>query len=146
MRYHALIAASAIAWATSAPAQQTTDCQPNGIGGVRCTTTGQPSGGGLNWGLLDPNAYQRGYDGALRGQQQMQQLIQQQQFANQQRAEARSRAQQTQAQADQIDSARALGVQAGQLVAAGDCPGAQKLALEAGDLELANSVKSYCGK
>jgi hypothetical protein len=32
------------------------------------------------------------------------------------------------------------------MVAAGDCAGAQKLALDAGDFELANAVKGYCAK
>lgn len=34
----------------------------------------------------------------------------------------------------------------GQLVAAGDCAGAEKLALKAGDFELADTVRGYCAR
>lgn len=34
----------------------------------------------------------------------------------------------------------------GQLVAAGDCAGAEKLALKAGDFELAETVRGYCAR
>ena len=41
---------------------------------------------------------------------------------------------------------RALGKRAGELVLSGDCPGAIKLALEAGNFELAGNVKQYWAK
>ena len=41
---------------------------------------------------------------------------------------------------------RALSEKVGGLAASGDCAGAQSAALDAGDFELANQVKSYCAK
>jgi hypothetical protein len=36
--------------------------------------------------------------------------------------------------------------EAGKMMAAGDCTGAEAYALKAGDLTLAKQVKDYCGK
>lgn len=138
--------------AAPATAQQNTQCTTT-FGITNCTTTGQPTSGGINWGLVDPNAFQRGWDDAQKRQQQQQQAIQQQQQIAAQRQQTllmnqhteQARAQGQQFAAEQA-SAKALGVQAGHMVAAGDCVGAQKLALDAGDFELANAVKGYCAK
>lgn len=56
-----------------------------------------------------------------------------------------AQAQSQRATTQQLD-AQARGIRAGQLVASGDCPGAQKIALDAGDFELAKAVKEYCAK
>ena len=51
---------------------------------------------------------------------------------------------QTPAPAQGEDQARALGDRVGQMVAAGDCRGGEKMALAAGDTKLAQAVRNYC--
>jgi len=43
-----------------------------------------------------------------------------------------------------VAGAQALGERIGRMVAAGDCRGGEKLALDAGDLRLAAAVRKYC--
>ena len=146
-----------------AAAQQNTQCSTT-FGITNCATTGSPTSNGVNRGVLNPNAYQQGLDrskaavdgivesfrqGERDSAQREQTLLlrreaeQSQALAQQSQALAQSQAQ---AGSEQQASAKALGIQAGKLVAAGDCPGAARLALEAGDLELANAIKAYCSK
>jgi hypothetical protein len=40
--------------------------------------------------------------------------------------------------------ARALGDRVGQMVAAGDCRGGERIAMEAGDSALVRAVRNYC--
>lgn len=47
-------------------------------------------------------------------------------------------------QAPVIDRAAELRRRVGKLIAKGDCPGAEKLALEGGDIGLAAQVRDYC--
>ncbi len=56
----------------------------------------------------------------------------------------RAAAAQAQAPAQSEDQARALGDRVGQMVAAGDCRGGEKMALAAGDTKLALAVRNYC--
>lgn len=63
--------------------------------------------------------------------------------AQRDRLEAQQRGQQDDAARQQRDSLRQ---RVGQMVSGGDCAGAQSAALEGGDFELANQVKSYCAK
>ena len=56
----------------------------------------------------------------------------------------RAAAAQAQAPAQGEDQARALGDRVGQMVAAGDCRGGEKMALAAGDTKLAQAVRNYC--
>jgi hypothetical protein len=149
--------------AAPAAAQQNTQCSTT-FGITNCTTTGSASSGGVNRGAINPNAYQQGYDRSKaavdgivesfrqgeRDREQREQALllrrqaeQSQALAQQNQALAQSQAQ---AASDQQAEAKARGIQAGKLVAAGDCAGAARLALEAGDLELANAVKAYCSK
>ena len=44
------------------------------------------------------------------------------------------------------EAKKALGGRIGKMVSDGNCSGAQAAALEAGDFDLANQVKSYCAK
>lgn len=136
--------------AIPASAQQNTRCTTT-YGVTNCTTTGQPNSGGINWGLAAPpvdvgKAYRDAYNEGL----QRNLLIEQQRLIAEQR---QAMEQQQIADSpppievkDYDTEQRALGVQAGKLIVAGDCAGALKLALEAGNIELANSVKGYCAK
>ena len=49
-----------------------------------------------------------------------------------------------QAMADGLALARAQSIEAGKLVAAGDCDGAKRYALEQGTLVLAHQIKTSC--
>lgn len=141
--------AALILCSSSALAQQTTNCSPDGTGGVHCVTNGNASQSGANWGLLQQppatnpmDAFNRGYEDAQRRRvdRQEQEMIaaQQQALAAQQQAQSQT--------ANYEAEQRELGVRAGQMVQAGDCPGALKLALTAGNIVLANSVKQYCAR
>jgi hypothetical protein len=43
-----------------------------------------------------------------------------------------------------VERARALGDRVGRMVAAGDCRGGERAALEAGDSQLVQAVRAYC--
>lgn len=132
LRYAA--AASAFALAGPAVGQSSTTTCETVFGITTCNTRPQPQSG-INWGIVNqqpaPNPGNAFMDGYVRGQQL--------------RAAEEERLARRRAEADAA-SAKALGVAAGKLVAAGDCDGALKLALDAGDLDLAGSVKDYCSK
>lgn len=86
--------------------------------------------------------YREGFES---GQRQRAMAEQQAMIAQQQQAlaqQAQSDADAAQYEADQ----RALGRRAGELITAGDCPGALNLALTAGNIGLAAKVKEYCAK
>lgn len=48
------------------------------------------------------------------------------------------------AQARTVTDAQTLGERVGQLVAAGDCEGGERMAREAGDFPLVDAVRQYC--
>lgn len=131
-------------------AQTTTQCSTT-FGITNCNTTGQPNSGSRS--TTDPNAFQRGYN---QGRNAVDGVTESFRQAERDRAQRQldmamiRQSEQTQAQTDQAaaqqSAAKALGIRAGQLVASGDCAGARTLALDAGDFELANAVKSYCAK
>ena len=50
------------------------------------------------------------------------------------------------AEARTVSEARSLGDRVGQLVAAGDCDGGERMAREAGDFPLVDAVRQYCGR
>ena len=147
-----LIIAGVTLVAVPAAAQQNTQCTTT-FGITNCTTTGSPTSGGVNWGISDPNAYQRSYDRSKAAVDSITNAYRQSERDNAQREQLlamQQQANQAQAQSQQVAGeqaqARALGVRAGQMVAAGNCAGAQKLALDAGDFVLANEIKGYCAK
>jgi hypothetical protein len=51
---------------------------------------------------------------------------------------------QPQVRGDAVAEARSLGDRVGRLVAAGDCRGGERMALEAGDSALVRAVRDYC--
>jgi len=51
---------------------------------------------------------------------------------------------QPQVRGDAVAEARSLGDRVGRLVAAGDCRGGERMALEAGDAALVRAVRDYC--
>ena len=130
-----LLLMGAMLIAAPVAAQQNTQCYTS-VGVTNCTTTGQPYG--ANRVTIDPNAFQRGYDQSRRAVDSVTESFRQ---AERDRAQAQSQRVTTQ----QMD-AHGLGFAAGHLIAAGDCAGAQKLALESGNIELVNGVKAYCAK
>lgn len=150
MMFRALIIAGAALVAAPLVAQTTTQCSTS-VGITTCNTTGQPNS--ANRSTIDPNAFQRGYN---RGRNAVDSVTESFSQAERDRAQRQldmamiRQSQQAQAQTDQAaaqqSAAKTLGIRAGQLVASGDCAGAQTLALDAGDFELANAVKSYCAK
>ena len=133
-------------------AQQNTQCTTT-FGVTNCTTTGQPNSGGANRTVADPNAFQRGYDQSRRAVDSVTESFRQ---AERDRAQRQMdmamirQAEQAQSQSNRANTqqldAQALGIRAGQMVASGDCAGAQKLALDAGDFQLASAVKEYCAR
>lgn len=160
---HMLVALAALCLATAASAQwqSTTNCQKDYFGNYRCTTNGQPQSQ-INWGLLNPNASTNAanstMDGFERGrrmvqdaqEQQLRQRVAQEQqaAAEQQRLlaqqEQTASAEQARVMADGIALARTQSIEAGKLVAAGDCESAQRYALQEGNFILAQQVKDYC--
>jgi len=150
MMFKMLLIAGLAALAAPLSAQQNTQCYTS-VGVTNCTTTGQPYG--ANRATIDPNAFQRGYNQSRGAVDSVTESFRQ---AERDRAQRQldmamiRQAEQAQAQSnrpatDQIE-AHALGIRAGQMIAAGDCAGAQKLALDAGNFEVANGVKAYCAK
>ena len=150
MMFKMLLIAGLAALAAPLSAQQNTQCYTS-VGVTNCTTTGQPYG--ANRATIDPNAFQRGYD---RGRGAVDSVTESFRQAERDRAQRQMdmamirQAEQAQSQSNRAaaaqSDAKTRGIRAGQLVASGDCPGAQKLALDAGDFQLANAVKDYCAK
>lgn len=139
IRYAALAAAIV---SSSAAAQQTTDCQRDQWGNTRCRTTGSPTSGGVDWGLgtsqTNPaDSFQRGYE-------QGQAIRARREAMKREQAAHDARMAQWAQQGAEAERRQVLDKQAGQLVASGDCAGAEKLALDAGDFGLAKSIKDYC--
>lgn len=137
-----------------ASAQVNTECSTDYFGVTRCQTTGQPNGGGANWGILQnsinqPNVGQRFMEGYEQGQRIRAQREQQRLIEQQRRAFAQQQAEQQaslQAQLQEESEERSLKQRLGQMVASGDCPGAIRAALAAGNFGLANEVQDYCAK
>ena len=97
---------------------------------------------------LDPDAFNRAYDREFqRGQAQSNEIMRIQEKADQRRRDEAA-ASEAQAQVDiaraRDDRAAGLHKTVGEMLSTGNCTGAQDLALGAGDIELANQVKTYC--
>lgn len=128
---------------------QTTDCTRDYFGNLHCTTQ---TNGGINWGLLNqqptqpqPNAGQSFMNGWEQGQRMRAQIEAQRAARAQQQAAEEA---QTIAEAEQ--RGRALAEQqrqtASQMIATGNCNGAEQYALSVSNLDLAKQVKDYCAK
>lgn len=159
-----LFAAAAALLAGSASAQwqtTTTNCQFV-LGTMQCTsTTPQQQQNQVNWGLINsyPNpgqafsdAFQRGMERRRIEEQQRAMQEQQRLIAEQQRElEAQSQQMFRREESTSYETtpdpwaATSLSVEAGRMIAAGDCAGAKALALNAGDLNLAKQVMGLCG-
>lgn len=144
MRKLIFVAALALGGTASA---QTTDCR--WIGSVWSCNTNQPpplsSANPLNYG------------DAMRAGQALVPDYQQQELRRQQIEEQRQRIRQQQADASYARAQREIAAQraereagirrdVGNMLASGDCEGAQKLALSTGSIDLANQAKAYCAK
>lgn len=133
---------------SSASAQTTTRCSTDYFGNVTCRTDPQP---GVNWNLLDPNAYSNTYERTQRAFEDAQRqrlLIEQQRAleAERQRLEAERyyRRGQEQQAAEQSAQIQELHKRISEMVAAGDCEAAASEALKAGNLELGLGIKRHC--
>lgn len=142
MGKNVLIMLTFAALSSPALAQQQTNCTTDMWGNVRCTTTGSPTSGGVDYSPLlnQPTAG----DSFMKGYENGQRLRAQREAQQREKAAHDARMDQWAAQGEEAERQRQLSRQAGQLVAAGDCAGAEKLALEGGDFALAGAVKSYC--
>jgi hypothetical protein len=152
--------------AVPAAAQQNTECSTDYFGSTRCQTTGSPSSGGINWGILNQQrpvdageAFRRGYEDAQRRRQEAEMHRQQMLLVQQQRSLAEAQqgqiitpnereAQTYSPNLEVIADAEneALRKRTGDLVAAGECEQAEKLAVLMGRFEMASSIKAYCAK
>ena len=127
---------------------QQTNCQWSGST-WSCDTSPGPT-------VLDPTIFQRSYDQSYRrvtdGFNQNMSILLERRRAEQEAAEQRRREEAAAAEAQaQVDIVRArddrvagLRKTVGEMLSTGNCIGAQGLALGAGDIELANQVKTYC--
>lgn len=82
--------------------------------------------------------------GALRAGQDLVPDYQAREALREQAAQARADTERLRSEQRNLDRAQALRMKVGKLVGNGDCNGATKLALEAGDFGLAGEVKKYC--
>jgi hypothetical protein len=104
----------------------TTDCQRDYFGNVHCTTQAQP---GVS--VAPPLDYGK--------------LLQSGENAVPSYADQVRQEQQLRAARGALD-AREQTQRAAQMIGAGDCAGAEKFALKAGNLALAQQVRDYCQK
>lgn len=115
----------------------TTDCQRDYFGNVHCTTNGGPAiqpVQPIDYGALLRSGQQMVPDYAEQARKAEQlRLLQQQQRAQEQALAS------AQAERDQKN-------EAARLIINGDCAGAERYALSAGNIALAKEVRDYCGK
>lgn len=130
----ALVVVGCLLIASPAFGQTTTDCSRDYFGNIRCTTNTSPT---INWGLLNPRpapdagqSFMQGYEDARARRQETE----------------RQRRVDEQAATERVNSlaAQILREKTGQMIVAGDCAGAEALAIASGDFALGLQIKDYC--
>ena len=146
-RYAAL---SFMLWATGASAQVSsqTECQTDYFGVVRCQTqsnqTQNPYSAVNTNQKSVSDSFWESYNRAATATAQRKALQEQKDAAKAQADAARAQGAVAAALAAEIELQKQQGREAGKLVAAGNCPGAESYALSVGNLSLAKTVRDYC--
>ena len=133
-----MYAAALIAAPVAAQDSQTT-CTTN-VGITNCTTHAESGSRGINWGAFQPPATQSPMDAFMQGRRAREEMDRQ--------AAERAAANALAEQANEQYRTRQMGatnrVAIGGLLRDGKCDAAITLALESGDIELANQTKAFC--
>ena len=151
-----LMILAAITLLPTAALGQTTSTNCTAYGGtIQCTSQTPEMRSGVNWSLLGPpvdtgRPVMQGYQDAVRAREERQAAQQEAAVAaasnDAAKAAAGAQAQAALGTQQADDLHRFQSLEAGKLVAAGDCDGAQRFALAVGNFSLAQQVKNYCAK
>lgn len=134
----ALVVVGCLLIASPAFGQTTTDCSQDYFGNVRCTTNTAPQ---INWGLLNPPPAPDAGQSFMQGFNEAQVRRREADAVYRQRAEEQARTDK-----ERVDNlaSQMLRERTGQMVSAGDCAGAEGLAVASGDFTLGIQIRDYC--